>query len=57
MVTLGGVVLGYDIIWTDRHQSDGVSTITPTAGGGHDYCTSKTVGHPYPLKLLTNKVG
>ena len=24
MVTLGGVALGYDIIWTDRHQSDGV---------------------------------
>lgn len=52
MVTLGGVALGYDIIWTDRHQSDGVyQSITPTAGGGQRITVqAKTVGHPITLE-------
>ena len=52
MVTLGGVALGYDIIWTDRHQSDGVyQSITPTAGGGQRITVqAKTVGHPVTLE-------
>lgn len=58
MVTLGGVALGYDIIWTDRHQSDGVYQLLPqrlVVVSGLLY-KQKQLDTLSPWKLLTNKL-
>lgn len=52
MITLGGVPLGFDLIWRDRHQSDGVyQSVTTTVGGGQRVTVQeKSVGHPVTLE-------
>jgi len=46
MITLGGIALGGDLIWQDRHQSDSVfqSVITTIGGGQNVFVQEKSVG-------------
>lgn len=52
MVTLGGINLGYDLIWSDRHVSDGVfqSQIITVGGGQNLFFQPKLVGRPVTLE-------
>jgi hypothetical protein len=51
VITLGGILLGYDMIWTDRHNSDGVSqSVLTTIGNGQIiFVQPKFVGRPVTL--------
>lgn len=52
MVTLGGIVLGYDIIWSDRNHSDEVlqSVVTTVGAGQNVFFQPKSVGRPVTLE-------
>ena len=52
MVTLGGVPLGYDLLWPDRHQSNQVlqSVILTIGCGQRVFVQSKLVGRPVTLQ-------
>jgi len=52
MVTLGGVPLGYDLLWPDRHQSNQVlQYVILTIGCGQRvFVQSKLVGRPVTLQ-------
>lgn len=51
MVTLGGISLGYDLIWTDRHNSTSVlQTVITTVGAGQNvYAQPMSIGRPVTL--------
>ena len=57
MVTLGGVNLGYDIIWQDRHQSQTVlqSVITTIGCGQNIFVQAKSIGRLVTLVSNDNQ--
>lgn len=52
MITLGGINLGYDLIWSDRHHSSEVlqSVIVTIGAGQNVFVQPKTVGRVITLE-------